>query len=126
MHYFSLGIFKKDGTSTANDVVRYAEEHMKKFNVSYPQLTCIVPDTEATMIAAGHLFKEQSTEEGGRTSWYGCIDHKLELVTKLAFKDTPESIGTMAACRAIVTFLTLHLRPQIGRASCRERVSSPV
>ena len=32
LHYFSLGIFKKDGTSTANDVVRYTEEHMKKFN----------------------------------------------------------------------------------------------
>jgi hypothetical protein len=104
LHYFSLGIFKKDGTSTANDVVHYAEEHMKKFNVSYPQLTCIVTDTEATMIAAGRLFKEKSIEEGGRTSWHGCIDHKLELVTKLAFKDTPESIGMMAACRAIVTF----------------------
>jgi hypothetical protein len=28
----------------------------------------------------------------------------LELVTKLAFKDVPDSIGTMAMCRAIVTF----------------------
>jgi hypothetical protein len=104
LHYFSLGIFKKDGTLTANDVVRYAEEHMKTFNVSYPQLTCIVTDTEATMIAAGCLFKEKSIEEGGRTSWHGCIDHELEFVTKLAFKDTLESIGMMAACRAIVTF----------------------
>jgi hypothetical protein len=104
LHCFSLGIFKKDGTLTANDVVCYAENHMKKFNVSYPQLTCIVMDTEATMIAAGRLFKEKSIEEGGRASWHGCIDHKLELVTKLAFKDTPESIGTMAACCAIVTF----------------------
>ena len=104
LHYFSLGIFKKDGTSRANDVVRCTEEHMKKFNLSYPQLTCIVTDTEATMIAAGRLFKENSIEGGGRTSWHGCIDHKLQLVTKLAFKDTPESIGTMAACHAIVTF----------------------
>ena len=104
LHYFSLGIFKKDGTSTANDVVRYTEEHMKKFNLSYPQLTCIVTDTEATMIAAGRLFKENSIAGGGRTSWHGCIDHKLELVTKLAFKDTAESTGTMAACRAIVNF----------------------
>jgi len=87
LHYFSLGIFKKDGTSRANDVVRYTEEHMKKFNLSYPQLTCIVTDTEATMIAAGRLFKENSIEGGGRTSWHGCIDHKLQLVTKLAFKD---------------------------------------
>jgi hypothetical protein len=98
LHSFSLGIFKKDGTSTANDVVHYAEEHMKKFNVSYPQLTCIVTDKEATMIAAGRLFKKKSTEEGGKTSWHGCINHKL------AFKDTPESIGTMAACHGIVNF----------------------
>jgi len=104
LHDFSLGIFKKDGTSTAIDVVRYAEDQMKKFSVSYPQLTCIVTDTESTMIAAGRLFKEKSVEAGGTTSWHGCIDHKLELVTKLAFKDTPESNGTMAACRAIVTF----------------------
>ena len=98
LHSFSLGIIKKDGASTANDAVRYAEEHMKKFNVSYPQLTFIVTDTEA-MIAAGRLFKEKSTEEGGKT-----FDHKLELVTKLAFKDTPESISAMAACRGIVNF----------------------
>jgi hypothetical protein len=104
LHDFSLGIFKKEGTSTAVDVVRYAEEQLQKFNVSYPQLTCIVTDTESTMIAAGRLFKEKSVDAGGKTSWHGCIDHKLELVTKLAFKDIPESIGTMAACRAIVTF----------------------
>jgi hypothetical protein len=101
LHDFSLGIFKKDGTSTAVDVVRYAEDQMKKIKVSYPQLTCIVTDTKSMMIAAGCLFKEKSVEAGGTD---GCIDHKLDLVTKLAFKDTPESNGTMAACHAIVTF----------------------
>lgn len=35
LHYFSLGIFKKDGTLTANDVVRYAEEHMKIIPATY-------------------------------------------------------------------------------------------
>jgi hypothetical protein len=49
------------------------------------------------MVAAGHLFKEKSIDAGGKTSWHGCIDHKLELVTKFSFKDNPESIGTMAA-----------------------------
>jgi len=104
LHHFSLGIFKKDGNSTAVDVVRYAEAHMQYFNVTYNQLTCVVTDTESTMIAAGRIFKEKSSEAGGSTAWHGCINHKLELVTKLAFKDVPESIGTMATCRAIVAF----------------------
>jgi len=104
LHHFSLGIFKKDGNSTAVDVVRYAEGHMQNFNVMYDQLTCVVTDTESTMIAAGRIFKEKSSEAGGSTAWHGCINHKLELVTKLAFKDVPESIGTMATCRAIVAF----------------------
>ena len=104
LHHFSLGIFKKDSTSTARDVIHYAEQHMEDFGITYPQLTCIVTDTESTMIAAGRLFKEKSALSGGNTSWHGCIDHKLELVTKLAFKDSPESNGTMTACHAIVTF----------------------
>jgi hypothetical protein len=58
LHDFSLGIFKKDGNSTAVDVVCYAEEHMKKFNLSYPELTCIVTDTESTMIAAGRYSRK--------------------------------------------------------------------
>jgi len=61
LHYFSLGIFKKDGTSTAVDVICYAEEHMTKFNITYPQLTCIVTDTEATIsmgLAMLHKMKK--------------------------------------------------------------------
>jgi hypothetical protein len=104
LHHFSLGIFKKDSSSTAVDVVHYAEGHMQNFNVTYCQITCVVTDTESTMIAAGRIFKEKSSEAGGSTAWHRCIDHKLELVTKLTFKDVPESIGTMAACRAIVNF----------------------
>jgi uncharacterized protein with PQ loop repeat len=102
LHHFSLGIFKKDGASTAEDVVSYAEQNMRNFSIWYPTLTCVVTDTEATMVAAGRLFKSNSITEGGATSWHGCIDHILELITKLAFKDTPDSIGTMSACRAIV------------------------
>ncbi len=62
--------------------------------MSYPQLACIVTDTESTMIAAGPLFKEISFNAGGTTSWHGCIGHKLQLATKLAFKGIPESIGS--------------------------------
>jgi hypothetical protein len=104
IHRFSLGIFKKDGSSTAIDVVRYAEKHLENFSISYKQLTCVVTDTESTMIAAGRLFQQNSVEAGGATTWHGCIDHMLNLVTKLAFKDLPNTQGTMAMCRSLVNF----------------------
>ena len=114
LYSFSLGIFKKDENSTVVDVIRYAESHMQNFNLTYSQLTCVVTDTESTMVAAGRLFKEKSKEAGGHTECHGCIDHKFEFVTKLALKDVPESIGTMTACCAIVTFLTLLPKLQRG------------
>jgi hypothetical protein len=77
---------------------------MEHFGVTYSQLTCVVMDTESTIVAAGWLFKENSINAGGTTSWHGCIDHILELVTKIAFKDIPDSIGTVALCQSLVTF----------------------
>jgi hypothetical protein len=59
IHSFSLGIFKKDGSSKAEDVVRYAEEHLHNFRISYNQLTCVVTDTESTVVAAGRLLKQK-------------------------------------------------------------------
>jgi hypothetical protein len=56
------------------------------------------------------LAKEKSFEAGEATSWYGCIDHKLELVTKLAFKDVPESAHH--GCLLFYSISTLFLRPQ--------------
>jgi hypothetical protein len=50
-------------------------------------------------------FKEKSYEVGGTTAWHGCIDHMLELITKLTFKDLPNSSGTMSACHSLVNFL---------------------
>jgi hypothetical protein len=104
LHHFALGIFKKDSTSTAPDVVHYAEQHMANFGVVYSQLTCIVTDTESTMVAAGRLFKQKAREEEGSTSWHVCVDQKLELVTTLTFRDIPDSLGTMGACHAIVAY----------------------
>jgi len=77
LHHFSMGIFKKDSNSSAVDVVHYSEGHMQSFDVTYRQLTCVVTDTKSTMIAAGRIFKEKSSEAGGSTAWHGCEDHKL-------------------------------------------------
>jgi hypothetical protein len=40
----------------------------------------------------------RSLREGGKTKWLDCIDHLLQLVTKKAFSDLPQSEGALKAC----------------------------
>jgi hypothetical protein len=67
-------------------------------------MTAVVTNTEANMIAAGRIFVTNSERRGRVTKWHGCIDHLLELVTGITFKDLPESDGTMSACRTLINF----------------------
>jgi hypothetical protein len=55
-----MGLFEKNGGSTADDVVDYCEMQLTLFDLSYNEAVAVVTDTEATMIAAGHLFVERS------------------------------------------------------------------
>jgi len=104
LHSIAMGLFEKNGGSTADDVVDYCESQLTLFDLSYNTAVAIVTDTEATMIAAGRLFIERSLQAGGKTKWLGCIDHLLQLVTKKAFSDIPMSEGTLKACRNLVNF----------------------
>ncbi len=52
---------------------------MKKVSVSYPQLTFIVTDTKATMVATGLLFKEKSINEMDRHPGMGALIIHLSL-----------------------------------------------
>ena len=104
LHSIVMGLFEKNGGSTADDVVEYCENQLTLFDLSYCEAIAVVTDTEATMIAAGRLFVERSLQEGGKTKWLGCIDHLLQLVTKKAFSDLPMSEGTLKACRNLVNF----------------------
>lgn len=104
LHSLVLGIFEKDGPSTANDTVAYVERQMLLFDLTYKAMVAVVTDTEATMISAGRKFVENSARNGGASKWHGCVDHLLELVTGIAFKDLAESEGTMTACRTLISF----------------------
>ena len=104
LHSMVLGLFEKKGTSKAPDVVDYLEAQLTYFDLSYPECVAAVTDTESTMVAAGRLIKQNSARAGGNTEWMGCIAHLLELVTGIAFDDTPSSEGTLKACRDIVNF----------------------
>jgi hypothetical protein len=64
---------------------------MSLFGLTYKAMVAVVSGTEAPMISAGKTFVENSSKNGGASKWHGCVDHLLELVTGIAFKDLPES-----------------------------------
>jgi hypothetical protein len=76
----------------------------KYFIFITPSMTCMVIDTEAMMEAASRKFVEHSEGQNGRSKWHGCIDHLLKLITRIAFTDTPKTMGTMSACHSIIYF----------------------
>ena len=117
LHHMPLKIFKKFGTSQAEDVVRYVNNILAGFNISYSDLTCIVTDTEATMVKAARIFCNDAGQEGTELSWHGCIDHLLNLVTKVAFKDSAESDGAVTKARELVGHLVLLKQKKYFRAS---------
>jgi len=124
LHSLVSGIFTKSVTSNAVDTVAYVEYQLDSFDLHYKELVAVVTDTEATMISAGQLIVENSRQRGGVTKWHGCVGHLLELITGIAFKDLPESEGTMSACRTLVNFFNsssqamdkLLAKQSIGRA----------
>jgi hypothetical protein len=79
-------------------VVRYVNNVLVGYNISYSDLTCIVTDMEATT----RIFCNDARQEGTELSWHGCIDHLLNLVTKVAFKDSAESDGAMNKATELV------------------------
>jgi hypothetical protein len=104
LHAIVLGLYEKDGGSKHEDIVHYCEQQLTQFDLLYSNAIAVVTDTESTMIAAGRLFISNSEAQGGRTKWLGCIDHLVQLCTKIAFKDLPNSEGSMKLCRELVNF----------------------
>ncbi len=104
LNHFPLGLFVKEGTSHAKDLVRHVENICTDYDIEYCNIACIITDTEATMIKAARIFIIYAQERYQQLSWHGCIDHLLNLVTKLAFSDLVSSEGAMS------TALPLKLR----------------
>jgi len=109
--HMPLGLFQKSGTSHAEDVVRYVEGIWERYNIEYANITCIVTDTEAPMVKATNIFCDRAEQESIQIDWHGCIDHLLNLVTKIALEDFAESDGAMNAAKELVKYL-VHLPRQ--------------
>jgi hypothetical protein len=56
LYHFPLGLFVKEGTSHAKDVVRHVENICTDYDIEYCNIACIVTDTEATMIKAARIL----------------------------------------------------------------------
>lgn len=102
LHHMPLGIFEKTGTSHAEDVVQYVTDILSRYDITYTDICCIVTDTEATMVKAGRIFCAEAESNSTNIDWHSCIDHLLNLVTKIAFKDYEESQGAMIKARDLV------------------------
>ncbi len=61
LHSLVLGIFEKDGASSAVDTVAYVGHQMELYDLTYREMVTVVTDTEATIIFAGKKFVENST-----------------------------------------------------------------
>lgn len=84
-------ISKKHGRSQAEDYVRELESVLENINYGYEDVNVVVSDTEPTMVAFGRHMTQAATDAGADTKWHGCIDHILNLITKRAFRDSPET-----------------------------------
>jgi hypothetical protein len=67
------------------------------FNLSYSKADAVDTDTEDTMISADRHLVSRSLKEGGKTKWWGCFDHLLQLVTQAKRK----LLGKQVESRAV-------------------------
>ncbi len=65
-------------------------------------ITYVVTDTEAMVVKTARIFAICAQQAETDFSWHGCVNHLLNLVTKLAFTDFHESKGAMLAARDLV------------------------
>ena len=78
----SIGIWKKSGSSTADDVLRELATAMISWGLTFIFCVAAVTDTDATMNLFGRILYDQHG-----VPWHGCVDCVLELTTGIAFKD---------------------------------------
>ena len=57
LHHMLLGIFKKSGTSQAEDVVRYMNNILAGYNITYSELFCNVTYMEATLVYCSNFLR---------------------------------------------------------------------
>jgi len=86
------------GSSSAEEHCKFMNSIMNEYGIDKSNVSAFVADTESSM---GKF--EGIVEQTMEVPWLGCIDHRLQLITKIAINDNIDSEGTMKACRDLVS-----------------------
>ena len=70
---------------------------MEEFAIPKTSVVSVVSDTANNMNCFGRLIEVQE-----KIPWIGCIDHRLQLITKIAIDDLEGTTGTMKKARELV------------------------
>ena len=87
LHSVPIGISQHLGTSLALDHVRVFESELAKHGLTYANIVAITTDTAPVMNAAGRLIVDSAKDAGFHIEHVGCVDHILNITTKLAGLD---------------------------------------
>jgi len=85
------------GSSTAYDQRDLILTILTGYEIEKHSVVALVTDTESTMSSLGRIM-----ELSDGIPWVGCFDHRIQLVAKIAFEDTEDSINTMQMSRELV------------------------
>jgi hypothetical protein len=85
------------GSSQAEDHMALISNVLNDYEIPMTNVVGIVSDTEATMGKFGRLI-----ESDHNVPWLGCIDHRLQLVTKVCWTQNATFSNTLDKARALV------------------------
>lgn len=101
MRSLSLSVEFHPGSSTAEALYVQLSQILSRFGLHLENIATLTTDTNSTMAKLGKLLHENVS-----SVWIPCIDHRIQLISKLAFDDTnlPGVDNTMQKARKLVTF----------------------
>ena len=87
LHSVPIGITQHKGTSLAPDHVHVFERELGKHGLTYANIVALTTDTAPVMNKAGRLIVDRAKDAGFHIEHVGCVDHILNITTKLAGLD---------------------------------------
>ena len=87
LHSVPIGISRHQGKSKAEDHFKAFESELAAHGLTYANIVAFTSDTAPVMNKAGRLIVDTAKAAGFTIEHIGCVDHILNLTTKLAGVD---------------------------------------